>query len=75
MTQATSVLQVKIDTRNALTLHDFAALRKGEPLTKYDAMIVHGDDSYDEDFAFHLTERLEMAGLKVRKNPFQNLRC
>ena len=54
-----------LNLQNALTLHDFEALQNGKSLTKYDAMILHGDEPYDEDFACHLTQRMEEAGLTV----------
>ncbi|TRY76751.1 hypothetical protein TCAL_04032 [Tigriopus californicus] len=53
------------DTRNALTLHDIRAIQKREKLGTYDAMILHSDHEFDQEFSFHLVERMETLGLKV----------
>lgn len=53
------------DTQNALTLHDIRAIQKREKLGTYDAMILHSDHEFDQEFSFHLVERMEALGLKV----------
>eukprot|EP00095_Tigriopus_kingsejongensis_P004636 maker-scaffold291_size219542-snap-gene-1.25 protein:Tk04636 transcript:maker-scaffold291_size219542-snap-gene-1.25-mRNA-1 annotation:"hypothetical protein DAPPUDRAFT_305569" len=53
------------NTQNALTLRDIRALQKSEQLVTYDAMILHSESDFDQDFAFHLVERMEALGLKV----------
>ncbi len=54
------------EARNVLTLADVAASRRGEQMRPFDVFLVHetGDDD-DDEFAYHLVERMEMAGLKV----------
>ncbi len=49
----------------ALTIQDLEAARRGDPLPKYDAIVLHGQDEEDVAFAEHLVERLESAGKKV----------
>lgn len=58
----------KVETAdtNALTLQDLEAVSLGRQLPKYDAIILHGEDEEDQAFAWHLAERLEMAGKTVR---------
>ena len=50
----------------ALTLQDVETLSKcpDGPLIRYDTMIVYGTSQRDMNFAAHMTERLEMAGLQ-----------
>jgi hypothetical protein len=52
---------------DVLTLDDLECWQNKRPLVKYDAMIVYGEEDEDADFAAHLRDRMEMAGLKVRK--------
>ena len=56
------------DTKDALTLQDLEANRKGHPLPKYHAMVLYGNSLEDEAFAEHIIDRMEMSGLKVIAN-------
>ncbi len=53
------------DTRNALTMQDLEALRRGRSLPMYDAMIIHGEEEADARFAWDLADRIEKAGKTV----------
>ncbi len=52
-------------TAGALTMQDLEAARRGLRMPTYDAILLHGDEPDEEDFAWHLADRLERLGLKV----------
>jgi len=50
---------------DALTAHDLELARDGKSLARYDAIVLASEDAEDEEFAWHLTDRLERAGKRV----------
>ena len=41
----------------------------GNESEKYDVLLIHSDSKEDTDFASHLIDRMEMTGLRVKKDP------
>lgn len=54
-----------ITSSRALTIQDVDAVRKGEPLATYDALVLYGDADEDTAFGEYVIERMEAVGLKV----------